>query len=298
MSSAESDQTYKSGATVLQGPGQPVSPRLTITSPCDLHSELQYIPECFQYNSSQNEAQKIDKAVGTDDINQLHSTSVVTNDNSVPTVTCHMVSNDTGDSGNETVSENSLTLTIDLPNEWIKSNRKEKTANKSFVSHFYKHISAPSQPARTDSYRSAVNIEPNSPSGAFKSDSNRVLSYSNEPSRHLKPKWVSTPRGTNVTPVHCSTPYERTNIPKKALFQPPSALLSPGDSIYSDNNSGLSEWQNRSFKHSVESELSDSSYISRGDSTSSLRDENTDYIKLMRLVNNPVSFKVCIENTC
>lgn len=278
-SSTESDQTFKSSITIL--PTKSSVPKMSVTSPEDkLNSSLNKsqnlsmdASNCGSEDSSS--VSRIDIAVGTDDFSEFLHT---------PTVSYHIHERDTEDSGTCSENDKSVILTIELPKKWVNTNPNRREGKPRVISHLYKEIGHPSRSA-------SIDLDSHT-GGAFsvyqrgQSDYPliRTVSDGNVPMEF--PNRSSTPYGQMS-----STPYGKPPIFRHHPDLRPSHLsprsTSPCLSVYSDYGPGHVNYQS---EHSLN--FSSASLVSKTESVASLCNNSLEYYKLMKLVNQPVSFKV------
>lgn len=276
-SSTESDQTFKSSITIL--PNKSDTPKMSITSP-DGTQSISLDVSGSEVIDGNIIGSKIDVAVGTDDFSEyLHA----------PTISYHLHEREREDSGTCSDGDKSVILTIELPRNWVNTNPNKKQGKPRVVSHLYKEIGPRSL---------SVELDGVSGVGAFSAfqprhlSNNPLLRTSSDGSVPLDyPERSSTPfthyQGNLRNAPNKSETSKRTLFSNQ--FQPPSS--SPTSlSVFSD----FAPVHNRIYPdmHSdSELNMSNASLISKTDSVSDLCNNSLEYYKLMKLVNQPVSFK-------
>lgn len=137
-SSTESDQTFHSSGTVLPANTDQLSPRVIQPDTC---TQAMDGVNLFSYDSSRKTPGHRDMCIGTDDINMSMDHSLdhgrfVNVMSRSPTAMYHIHPADANDSGNETASEKSVMLTIEIPSDWINSGNQPRKIElqKSFLS--------------------------------------------------------------------------------------------------------------------------------------------------------------------
>ncbi|XP_033728468.1 uncharacterized protein LOC117317700 [Pecten maximus] len=262
-SSAESDQTYQSSATILQNVQErPPSPSLGSNNT---------IPRPVFVIPSDKRAVRKDASISTDDI-------FGSSDSTLGFEKIQTVQSDQCDSGNETLSDRSVVLTIELPREWIKSGQLSGSgAEKGVISLSYQD--------------NASQISPNMDTGS--QDMN--MSYGSITSsasvnpleftplkRPVRPEWASTPNQPSYLPhQHSITAKHRSRSSK---------ILSSSESLYMPYKRQVDS-DTDGERHSRFVDLNRSVNSSFDGSVSSVMDESIEYTKLKQLVNKPVTFQ-------
>lgn len=207
---------------------------------------------------------------------------------SAPSITYHLHQReDTMSSAEDGGNERSVVLTIELPKDWLNN---QGASTSSVVSHLYKNIGISSQAAShaTKSVSQAdVREGQDSQSTKIPKDPTR----GNPTRSHLNPRWASTPS--------VMTTNKQTNRPGDTSSHRYSKrkLYSRGPQREQGPNGSFSEYSVDKTDSEMSSSFdreSECSFISNTDSYSSLKDEHVEYVKLVRLVNKPASFKVRI----
>ncbi|XP_071148173.1 serine-rich adhesin for platelets-like isoform X3 [Mytilus edulis] len=310
-SSTESDQTFKSSITIL--PTKSSAPKMSVTSPDGTQSISLDISGSESFSSSS----KVDIAVGTDDFSEyLHA----------PNICYHLHERDGDDSGTYSENNKSVVLTIELPKNWVNSNPNKKIGKPRVISHLYKEIGHPTRSQSLDTTDSEANDEvvvmrrhrgqSNYPLERAASDSHVPIDF---------PPRSSTPHGGHSRSIRDSIMFAEsagsmpTDFPMQLLSTPHGHSRSIRDSIYlaetkqtffpnqlpprSTSPTSLSAFsafgsvprRTGSNREHLESDsnlnLSSVSLVSQTDSVSSTSSGSLEYYKLMKLVNQPVSFK-------
>lgn len=280
-SSTESDQTFKSSITIL--PTKSNTSKMSITSPDGNQSISLDISGSEGFMDNNYSGSRIDVAVGTDDFSEyLHA----------PTISYHLHERDGEDSGTCSESDKSVILTIELPRNWINTNPNKKMGKPRVVSHLYKEIGPRSMSVELDK------LSTNSDYGVYQTKKTSDYPLTRTASDGSVPM---------DQPQRSSTPYGyRQNNPKTAEPSSKQTLFSNQVHPHSSSPTSLSVFSdftpmpNRTYSdmdhYNSESEyslnLSTASLVSKTDSVSSWCNNSLEYYKLMKLVNQPVSFKV------
>ncbi|XP_056010144.1 titin homolog isoform X4 [Ostrea edulis] len=273
-SSAESDQTSKSNVTVIASHSQQ-----------NLQRKL-----CVGKDKMRSKVEKVDVAVGTEDIHQSVDSGI---EQSSPSITYHFKQKEEGvTSAEEVVDDGSVVLTIQLPKDWLNDQGRSTTST---VSHLYKHIGISSQ-AVSPANKSASHADIQT--GSTSKSHTQLEKIQTDPTRsdtmrsHLNPRWASTP-SIVFTHKQSNKPYDSSSqrYSKKKLFtRAPLRENGLGGSVGEPSVDKTDSELSSSFDKD-----SECSFISNTDSYSSLRDENVEYVKLVRLVNKPMSFKILFD---
>ena len=361
-SSVESDQTFKSMVTVVGD--QPLSPRSQITS--------------LSPRKNSQSSTKVDIAVGTDDLHfpEELQTKVATSEisltpggsvvnsrtkdkltssvNIAPTITYQLHQRDLEEcKSDDSGTDNSVVLTIELPTEWLQGGAKENPPKSSVVSTLYKHIGLPK--VSEDSLKQNDQSPTNGENVCSNTTTNNVISDSNVTDRNfsVNRNGVDSTRQSanrrqsyrsfsNVNPMWSSTPCINTgkrkvpklseNLNRSQIVSPKRSLFSKVEQVHNANTSmpksytyhSQEELDDRPLSPSSASDMDEfilpvrskgrnsylvrddsfvsqdsslmdqnySSVLSAAESSLSLQGESIDYMKLLRLVNKPVSAKV------
>ncbi|CAC5368270.1 unnamed protein product [Mytilus coruscus] len=310
-SSTESDQTFKSSITIL--PAKSSAPKMSVTSPDGTQSISLDISGCESFSNSS----KVDIGVGTDDFSEyLHA----------PTVSYHLHERDGDDSGTYSENNKSVILTIELPKNWVNSNPNKKIGKPRVISHLYKEIGHPARSQSLDTTDSETNSEVvvmRRHRGQSNYPLERAASDSHVPTDY--PPRSSTPHGGHSRSIRDSIMFAEsagsmpTDFPMQLLSTPHGHSRSIRDSIYlaetkqtffpnqlpprSVSPTSLSAFSafnplprrtgsdTEHFESDRNLNLSSVSLVSKTDSVSSSCSGSLEYYKLMKLVNQPVSFK-------
>lgn len=272
-SSAESDQTSRSNVTVIDSHNQQSSQRKTPISK----------------DKTKTKVEKVDIAVETDPIHQSVDSGI---EPIAPSITYHLHQReDTVSSAEEGGNEKSVVLTIELPKDWLNN---QGNSTSSVVSHLYKNIGISSQ-AVSSATKSASHTDVRN-AGSSNSQIQPEKTQAN-PTRvnpirsHLNPKWASTPSIVSPhkqTSRHSDSTGHRYS--KRKLYNRGPLRENGHNGSFSEHSVDKTDSEmSSSFDHE-----SECSFVSNTDSYSSLKDEHVEYVKLLRLVNKPMSFKVRI----
>lgn len=268
-SSAESDQTSRSNVTVIDSHNQQSSQRKTPISK----------------DKTKTKVEKVDIAVETEPIHQSVDSGI---EPMAPSITYHLHQReDTASSAEEGGNEKSVVLTIELPKDWLNN---QGNSTSSVVSHLYKNIGISSQAVSSASHtdvRTAGSSHSQIQPEKIQTDPTR-----GKPIRsHLNPKWASTPSIVSPhkqTSRHSDSTGHRYS--KRKLYNRGPLRENGHNGSFSEHSVDKTDSEmSSSFDHE-----SECSFVSNTDSYSSLKDEHVEYVKLLRLVNKPMSFKVRI----
>jgi hypothetical protein len=235
-------------------------------------------------DKTRSKTDKVDVAVGTEDIYQSVDSGI---EQLSASLTYHYKQNQEGPvSGEEEGEEGPVVLTIQLPKDWLN--------NKSTVSvesHLKKHNGISSHEAVPSSNKSASHA--NIPTGSTSKSQTQLEKIqtchtrSNTMRVQLNPRWVSTPN--IVQPSKCYEPSSQKYSKKKLLHRVPPRESWAGGNVGEQHVDKTDSEVSSSFDKD-----SECSFISNTDSYSSLRDESVEYVKLVRLVNKPMTFQARI----
>lgn len=276
-SSTESDQTFKSSITIL--PTKSNTPKMSITSPDGNQSISLDISGSEVFMDNNSSGSRIDVGVGTDDFSEyLHA----------PTISYHLHERDGEDSGTCSESDKSVILTIELPRNWVNTNPNKKIGKPRVVSHLYKEIGPRSMSVDLDSSVYQTKKSSNYPLTRTASDGGVPMDH---------PQRSSTPYGYRQNNPKTSEPSSKQTLFSNQVHPRSSSPTSL--SVYSD----FTPMPNRTYSdtdhYNSESEyslnVSMASLVSKADSVSSGSNNSLEYYKLMKLVNQPVSFKVRLK---
>lgn len=219
---------------------------------------------------------RIDIAVGTDDFSEfLHA----------PTVSYHIHERDQEDSGTCSEGDKSVILTIELPKKWVNTNPNRREGKPRVISHLYKEIGHPSRSASIDldshtggAFSAYQRGKSNYPLIRTVSDGNVPMDFPNR---------SSTPYGQMSSTPYGKPPNFRLHPDLKPSLLSPRSTSPSSLSVFSDIGHGHVNYQSdHSFNYSTPS------LASKTESVASLCNNSLEYYKLMKLVNQPVSFKV------
>ncbi|XP_062583894.1 uncharacterized protein LOC134245638 isoform X2 [Saccostrea cucullata] len=267
-SSAESDQTSRSNVTVIANHNQPSQQRKPSLGKDKVKSKVE----------------KVDIAVGTEDIHQSVDSGI---EPCAPSITYHVHKGEEGvSSAEQGGEERSVVLTIELPKDWLNN---QGGSTSSVVSHLYKNIGISSHEVSSAS-KSASHVDIQSAS-SVKSlthpEKTRTDPRRTDPIQsHLNPKWASTP---SIVSTHKQTNKlsDSSRYSKKRLFNRAPLRENGFNGSFGEPSMDKTDSE-MSSSFDKESECS---FVSNTDSYSSLRDENVEYVKLVRLMNKPLSSK-------
>ncbi|XP_069107269.1 protein ITPRID2-like [Argopecten irradians] len=277
-SSAESDQTYQSSATILQNvPDRPSSPNPSTNNA---------IPRPVFIAPGDKRALKKDASISTDDMFIGSDLTTGFDKNS-------SVHPDPCDSGNETLSDRSVVLTIELPREWIKSGQLSGPGTEKGVISLSYQDSAVQLSPKTDSSHDI-----NESYGSITSSASVNPLELTPFKRPLRPEWASTPNHHESQHPYISHQHSITTKHRSKS----SKVLSSSESLYMPYKRQYDSDTDGDHKHQIDSDtdrdrrsrfadLNHSVNSSLDGSVSSIADESLEYVKLKQLVNKPVTFQ-------
>ncbi|XP_060062739.1 uncharacterized protein LOC132543273 [Ylistrum balloti] len=276
-SSGESDQTNQSSTTILHDiTDRPHSP--------DLWSEGTVPRPVFVIPSNKKAVRK-DASISTDDTCVSPVLSPVFGK-------IHPVQHEQCDSGNETLSDRSVVLTIELPQEWIRSGQLSG-ADKGVISLSYHdnelQISPNMDITDEDVHRSYGSI----------TSSTSVNPLESTPfKRPVRPEWASTPNQRKNPPTYTAHQHHITTKQRSRLSKISSScesLYMPYKRHFDSDTDGERKSQFDSDtdgeRRSHFANLTHSVNSSFDGSLSSVAEESLEYFKLRQLINKPVTFQ-------
>ncbi|OWF51319.1 Sperm-specific antigen 2 [Mizuhopecten yessoensis] len=274
-SSAESDQTNQSSATVLHDvPDRPHSPSFWSTNATP--RQVFVIP-------SHKKALRKDASISTDD-------TFISPDSTLGFEKSPTVLQDQCDSGNETLSDRSVLLTIELPREWIKSGQLSGAGTeKGVISLSYQDNGSQLSPNMD-----TVGPDMNGSYGSIYSSASVNPLESTPFKRPVRPEWASTPnqperQHSYLAHQHSITTKHRSRLSK--ISSSDESLYMPYKREFDSDTDCKRHFDSDRERHCRFADLNHSVNTSLDGSISSGTDESIEYIKLKQLVNKPVTFQ-------